>query len=675
MKTATETLILRHLTHNEIALLSQNGNVADSWDDILVTDDFCPKLVKNSRFEGSVSIGALTDKTITADDIDHRVGIYNSVVKDCHLGDNVSISNVRQLAGYHIGDDTLIANVNEMVGSEKAKPFTMALMNENGGRTITASPTLTPADAYLWTTHTHDKTLTDKLEAFAKNDYPPMNVVGKRCAIKNTLSIHSCNIGDNCHIHNAISLTDLIVKSSEKAHTTIGDGTVTSRGIVGYGCHISTNAIAERFVMGENCKLEYGARLIDTMLGDNSTIECCEVRNSLIFNAHEQHHNNSFLIAACLMGQSNVAAGATLGSNHNSRAADGEILAGRGFWPGLCTSVKHSSRFAPFTLLAKADYPYELDIKLPFSLVSNDTKNDQLNIMPAYWWMYNMYALVRNSEKFKKRDKRTYGSQHIEFGFLAPDTIEDIVEARKKLEISVAEAYHKAIGDHATHNEAELTDLGKTLLNQKNSPIAEMEITAEGMEKSRRKVLVIKVCEAYKAYGDMLLEYAIDSISSTLNNKSIEEHFGILLSQDSTTLWTNLGGQVIKKESVETLIGNIKSGTTKSWGDIHDFYDWQWESYANDKAVHAAHTLKRFMDENHLSLQQCLLEYIEIQDFIYNKAYQTREKDYQNPFRKATFANDDEMTAVIGQLDENQFLNDLAKKTEKAKTSTEDLIP
>ena len=63
-----------------------------------------------------------------------------------------------------------------------------------------------------------------------------------------------------------------------------------------------------------------------------------------------------------------MAAGATIGSNHNSRGADGEIIAGRGFWPGLCVSLKHNSKFASFTIIAKGDYPAELNIPIPFSL-------------------------------------------------------------------------------------------------------------------------------------------------------------------------------------------------------------------------------------------------------------------------------------------------------------------
>jgi len=34
-------------------------------------------------------------------------------------------------------------------------------------------------------------------------------------------------------------------------------------------------------VLGDNSKLAYGARLIHSFLGDNSTVSCCEVLNNL----------------------------------------------------------------------------------------------------------------------------------------------------------------------------------------------------------------------------------------------------------------------------------------------------------------------------------------------------------------------------------------------------------
>ena len=107
------------------------------------------------------------------------------------------------------------------------------------------------------------------------------------------------------------------------------------------------------------------------------------------------------------MGQSNIAAGATIGSNHNSRSPDGEIFAKRGFWPGLCSDFKHNSRFASFVLVSKGSYQYELDIPYPFALVAPGQNGaPEISIIPAWWFMYDMFAISRNKNKFIKRDKR-----------------------------------------------------------------------------------------------------------------------------------------------------------------------------------------------------------------------------------------------------------------------------
>ena len=47
-------------------------------------------------------------------------------------------------------------------------------------------------------------------------------------------------------------------------------------GIMGYGSHVFYQAVAVRFVIGRNCQLKYGARLLNSVLGDNSTVSCCE---------------------------------------------------------------------------------------------------------------------------------------------------------------------------------------------------------------------------------------------------------------------------------------------------------------------------------------------------------------------------------------------------------------
>ena len=245
----------------------------------------------------------------------------------------------------------------------------MELCNENGGRKVIAFDGMLPGDAYLWSKYRADKTLLDKFKEFTLQKFDSRRgyygKIGSRTVIKNCRIIKDVMIGTDAYLKGANKLKNLTINSDKLRTSQIGEGCEMVNGIVGYGCRIFYGVKAVRFVMASHSQLKYGARLLNSYLGNNSTISCCEVLNTLIFPAHEQHHNNSFLCASMVMGQSNIAAGATIGSNHNSRSPDGEIVAGRGFWPGLCVSLKHNSTFASFSILAKGDYPAELNIPIP----------------------------------------------------------------------------------------------------------------------------------------------------------------------------------------------------------------------------------------------------------------------------------------------------------------------
>ncbi|MBE3123961.1 MAG: DUF4954 family protein, partial [Planctomycetes bacterium] len=437
----------RRLQAHEIETLVKNENTADSWDNILVSAHFVPHSIKNCEFYGLVRLGRLEPAFLDYHDLAVPVGLTNSRIVSCDIGDDVAIHNVRYLSYHIIGNHVMLLNIDEMVTTNHAKfgngilkdgeaedvRIWLDLVNEAGGRSVMPFDGMIAADAYLWAKYRDDPRLLERLGEITQHSFDPRRgfygTVADHCVIKNCQIIKDCKIGPCAYIKGANKLKNLTIHSSEEEPTQIGEGVELVNGVIGYGCHIFYGCKAVRFIMGNNSNLKYGARLIHSFLGDNSTISCCEILNNLIFPAHEQHHNNSFLIAALVMGQSNIAACATLGSNHNSRAPDGEIHAGRGFWPGLCVSVKHHCRFASFTLLAKGDYPAELDIRLPFSLVSNDPAHDRLLILPAYWWLYNMYALARNTWKFHNRDKRQRKVQKIEFDSLAPDTAEEMFAA------------------------------------------------------------------------------------------------------------------------------------------------------------------------------------------------------------------------------------------------------
>jgi len=681
----------RHLLSSEIDELVKNGNVSDDWDQILVTDKFKARLLKNNEFYGLVRIGNIRNIVLEHHELRLPAGITNSLIISCDIGDDIAIHNVRYLSHYIVGNRCILANIDEMQTTNHAKfgngiikegetekrRIWLDVMNETGSRKVIPFDGMITADAYLWAKYRDDTDLQKKLKEITQNSFDDhrgyYGIIGEHSIIKNSRIIKDVKFGSNCYVKGANKLKNLTVNSSELLSTQIGEGVELVNGIIGYGCHIFYGCKAVRFIMGENSNLKYGARLINSFLGDNSTISCCEVLNNLIFPAHEQHHNNSFLVASVILGQSNLAAGATIGSNHNSRANDNEIRAGRGFWPGLNTSVKHSSRFASFTLLAKAAYPAELDITLPFSLISNNEAKDQLEVIPAFWWLYNMYALARNSWKFHKRDKRREKVQNIEFDYLAPDTIEEIITARKLLEIWTAKAEARRIGDnYEEKTEQELITIGKKLLTGEKKLIEDLQVFGENMEKTRRKVNIIKFREAYQAYNEMLHYYAVTNLIDYLKSDPAAD-FSFLtknLAGKRKTEWDNIGGQLIPREDVDKLRMDIGSGKLKSWDKIHQRYNKLWGDYKLEKQKHAYAVLCKILDTDKLTKAQwntALDNAAEIQEYINDQVYLSRQKDFDNPFRQATYRNLEEMTAAIGTIEDNSFVQQVRDETKAFK--------
>jgi len=414
--------------------------------------------------------------------------------------------------------------------------------------------------------------------------------------------------------------------------------------------------------MASTFQLKYGARLINSYLGDNSTISCCEVLNSLLFPGHEQHHNNSFLCASTVLGQSNMAAGATIGSNHNSRGADGEIIAGRGFWPGLCVSLKHNSKFASFTLIAKGDFPKELNIPFPFSLISNEVSTDKLTVMPGYWFMYNMYALARNVGKYISRDKRMDKSQTIEYDFLAPDSVNEMFVAIELFKTSTATAWAKK------HNKKiaakDLVKTGEDLLENNSEEVSQLEILAEGFENSQRNVQLLKVAEAYQLFKKLVTYYGTVQLIHLIEQRNIVSWKKLVQSLPASpnrTQWKNIGGQLMPDTSVNSLIRSVRSGKIASWNEVHSFYHKKSSTYDAEKFQHAFASLLevlklspgKFTKRIFISLLQ---QAVTTREWMTKSIYDSKAKDYHNPFRKMVYDTEQEMEKVTGKLKDNSFI-------------------
>ena len=658
----------RNLTSTEIEVLVRNNNTSDDWNKILVSNFFRPEQVKNCEFYGLVRIGKLEPYYLEFHNLKMPVGLYNCKIISCDFGDNVSIDSVNYLSHYIIGNEVMISNVNELASTDKGKfgngilsdgeeekqRVVMELCNENGGRRVIPFDGMLPGDAHLWSKYIADAELINKFKEFTDKKFDSRRgryaEIGDRTVIKSCKIIKDVKIGTDAYLKGANKLKNLTIKSDENRTSQIGEGCELVNGIIGYGCRIFYGVKAVRFVMASHSQLKYGARLINSYLGNNSTISCCEVLNSLIFPAHEQHHNNSFLCAALIMGQSNIAAGATIGSNHNSRSPDGEIVANRGFWPGLCVSLKHNSKFASFTILTKGDYPAELNIPIPFSLVSNDVSNDKLLVMPGYWFMYNMYALERNAWKYVDRDRRTGRIQHIEYDYLAPDTVNELFDSLKLLQA----------------------------LQPDEKGVAQVT----GWENTSRKTEIIKVPQNIALFKELLQYYgAMEIVKHIRQNKfsSFDELKKTLTAKIQRSQWLNIGGQLMPADEVKKCLHNIKSGKINEWNGVHDFYKKQGSVYETNKLHHAYTSLLEILNITPKQftpalLKQLLQQLLTTREWMCKGIYDSRAKDYTNPFRKMVYETNEEMNTVLGRLEDNSFIQQQMGELDKLKKEVKSVI-
>lgn len=681
----------RHLTEAEIAQLEAQGNTSSdgSWRNLRVsaTKEFDAGLIRGCRFQGPVVLGRLRRARLKFHDLELDCGLYNSYLDRVALEDDVCVRNVAYLVNYRIKSRVILFNISEMsctchskfgngwlkAGEDESVRVTVSVGNENDGRAILPFEGILPADGYLWSRHREDKLLMERLveltEAGNNREEATHGLVEEDAVVKNTILVKDAKIGSHAYIKGALKLKNITVCSSQQEPSQIGEGVELVNGIMGYGSKVFYQAVAVRFIIGRNCQLKYGGRLLNSFLGDNSTVSCCELLNNLIFPFHEQHHNTSFLIATTILGQSNIAAAATIGSNHNSRSPDGEILAGRGFWPGLASDFKHNSRFASFCLVAKGSYQQELCVNYPFSLVSLDSVTQEIRIVPAYWFLYNMFAIARNNSKFKKRDKRVVKEQHIETNPLAPDSIQEVLVALERLvELTARTLRLKNLQD------------AKDFLHQ--NPDSDLVLQDPQVQK-KYGGRIYKGAQGYKEYRKIVKYFAVQSLMDYCHGLG-HQSLTLQLLHEIQELplhiqWDNLGGQIVPSQQVQELFRRIKDREINSWEQVHRFYDQCQESYTHWKARYSLHLLEWLYSRELHQFDQAIFQDIHddvliVSNYMHENSRSSRQKDFEDYFRSITYRTKEEQEAVIGTLEDTGFLQELEVETAQFNQKLERLL-
>jgi len=674
----------RQLGSVEIKILENNMCKADDWSLISVTDPFDPSLITKTIFKGIVRIGCMEKGIIVDRDREYCCGISDSLIISSDIGDYCAIHHNRFISAVITGNYVVLSDNNEIYttedakfgncilkdGEEKTSLRKINLVNEKGGRSISAFSGITGADIYLWIKQRESKEFISKLESFTCKSFDSKkgyySFIDDHTVIKGTSLVKNVMTGRCCRIERASCVDDISINSTALKPSLIMDNVVIKRGIIGEGCRIANSSIAEDFILDSGSSLDMGARFFHSFLGSCSNVSCCEIVSSLIYPSHQQHHNSSFLIASVVMGQSNIAAGATLGSNHNSRVNDCEMWAGRGFWPGLCASVKFNSKFASYCLLSKSDFPYELDICLPFALVNNNVYENCLEILPAYWWLYNMYSLFRNYFKFRDRSDGLDSMKGVELDFMAPDTAEEILFA-----ISFIEKKQK-INSFSRHNDPHMRrdDGGSPSSNPDEEGNSSIMIPSDGIENSKREVKILYPDKAKTAYKEMLIFYCGSVIFEFIgkSQENINLLFKTNYSDEREKEWVNACGRLLPKKSIinaEKAVMGKSENVIESWEEMHDYFNEEFELYESRKVLHALSVAMMLYKKEKLDeklLNDLKKDYEKLLKKIEQEIINSRKKDYDDPIRKALFSNIEEMESVLGSLEKDSLTDRFRKK-------------
>jgi hypothetical protein len=141
----------------------------------------------------------------------------------------------------------------------------------------------------------------------------------------------------------------------------------------------------------------------------------------------------------------------------------------------------------------------------------------------------------------------------------------------------------------------------------------------------------------------------------------------------------NAGGQLIRASELQKLIQQIRNGKIKEWRQIHQFYTAQGENYGKDKLYHALAALKQVHGINlrragKTALKDLLQQSVATKEWMTKGIYNSRAKDYTNPFRQMVYSSLEEMNVVVGSLQDNGFIRQEKAALKTYKKETEAVI-
>lgn len=644
-------MLSRKLKSQEIDLLKHQGCSAQSWETVLVHEKFTPERIHNVRFSGNVNLGVYTETLTVPDRGTHPAGIWNAVLKDCTIGDNVLIVDVQNLYQYEISHHAILDTVQSLAVTGETRfgnGTEIEVLNEGGGRELPIYDQLSAQIAYLFVHFRHHRTLTEKIQSLI-GDYCNAKTcatgyVGSYAQIRNCQILRNMEIGEGAEVNGALLLEEGSLAGCREDPVKIGPGVIAKHVIVQSGSQISDGVLLDKCFVGQGVRLgkQYSAE-------GSAFFANCEGYHgeavSVFGGPYTVTHHKSTLMIAGMFSFYNAGSG-TNQSNHMYKL--GPLHQGileRGAKTGSLSYMLWPCSVGAFSVVTGKHTGNFDAADFPFSYITAEEGKSQLT--PAM----NLFTVGtrRDSEKWPLRDRRKDPRKFdmIHFDLFNPRTVGKVLKAIAILQ---------ELGEKSRKEQEYVSYKGlviKRLL-------------------LRTGVKYYKIAVAVYL-GDILMKLLSDSESG----KAFADSLAAISIKSGTSpeMWYDLAGMLVSKTRLDACIESICSDSTDSVETLLSIFADTAAAYHEDNLSWWAQLVKEQFgvtpaELNREQLTQILEDWKKNALKLNNMILKDAEKEFDPTSRIGYGLDGDETVqktdfeSVRGSYDGNKFVKNLRKENE-----------
>jgi hypothetical protein len=407
----------RGLSPAEVEKLRAAGNYCADWSLVRVADEFRPAGVVGNHIIGSCYLPAYDPARINPLS-GLPCGVYHSTLHNSILEGETSVHRCAEISSYRIrtgaavvGSSLRCAGETSFGNGTEIEPGI-----ETGGRSLVLLADL-DLDGVIRICRPSASTdppesIQQEIADYCSECRVSVGNVGVGAGVRNCRNVENAWVGDGAVLSAVTLLSSSTVLSTPDEPTTIGPGAIVRSSVVQEGCTVTDGALVDSSLMLEHSHVERHGKLTAGVLGPNSGVAEGEATACIIGPFTAFHHQALLIAAFWPAGKGNVGYGANVGSNHTSRLPDQEIWPGEGMFFGLGCNVKFPADFsrAPYTIISTGVTTLPQRVEMPFSVITTpviaaDVPPGLNQLLPGWVLRENLYALLRNEAKYRKRNK------------------------------------------------------------------------------------------------------------------------------------------------------------------------------------------------------------------------------------------------------------------------------